>query len=106
MSGRERGNCLQEYSADRLDRSSANLEQFRKLRVFVDGVIRAGSLKSYLRMAHKEVLLLRGLAMKGYMAPRRRTRGTAEWKAAVAFLARLGDNGVVWNILSFWQEAE
>ena len=63
-------------------------------------------MKSYLRMAHKEVLLLRGLAMKGYIAPRRRTRGTAEWKAAVAFLARLGDNGVVWNILSFWQEAE
>ena len=74
--------------------------------VFVDGVIRAGSLKSYLRMAHKEVLLLRGLAMKGYIVPRRRTRGTAEWKAAVAFLARLGDNGVVWNILSFWQETK
>ena len=25
------------------------------------------------------------------------------WKAAVAFLARHGDNGVVWNILSFWR---
>ena len=48
----------------------------------VKGVLRAGSFKSYLRMAHKEVLLLRGLAMKGYIAPRRRTRGTAEWKAA------------------------
>ena len=106
MYGRERGGCLEPYAADRLDRSSANLEQFRNIYVFVDGVLRAGSLKSYLRMAHKEVLLLRGLAMKGYIAPRRRTRGTAEWKAAVAFLARLGDNGVVWNILSFWQDTK
>ena len=26
--------------------------------------------------------------------------------AAVAFVARLGDNGVVWNILSFWRDPD
>ncbi|CAH0369353.1 unnamed protein product [Pelagomonas calceolata] len=73
------------------------------MRALVAGVRRAGSFKSYCREPHREVLLLRGLAMRGHLIPRRRTRGTAEWTAAVAFLARLGDNGVVWNVLSFWR---
>ena len=59
--------------------------------------------KRYLREPHREVLALRGLAMRGHLVPRRRTRGAAEWKAAVAFLARHGGNGVVWNVLSFWR---
>ena len=59
----------------------------------------------YMRAPHREVLLLRGLAMRGHLVPRRRTRGAAEWTAAAAFLARLGDNGVVWNVLSFWRDA-
>ena len=75
------------------------------MRALVAGVRRAGSFKSYCREPHREVLLLRGLAMRGHLMPRRRTRGTAEWTAAVAFLARLGDNGVVWNVLSFWRAA-
>ncbi len=36
----------------------------------------------------------------------RRTRGAQKWTAAVAFLARQGDNGVVWNVLSFWRATE
>ena len=38
--------------------------------------------------------------MRGYLAPRgtRRTRRTQQWEAAVAFLAKQGDNGVVWHI--------
>ena len=75
------------------------------MRALVAGVRRAGSFKSYCREPHREVLMLRGLAMRGHLMPRRRTRGTAEWTAAVAFLARLGDNGVVWNVLSFWRDA-
>ena len=75
------------------------------MRALVAGVRRAGSFKSYCREPHREVLMLRGLAMRGHLMPRRRTRGTAEWTAAVAFLARLGDNGVVWNVLSFWLDA-
>ncbi len=76
-----------------------------KIRALAAGVRRHGSLKRYLREPHREVLALRGLAMRGHLMPRRRTRGTAEWTAAVAFLARLGDNGVVWNVLSFWRDA-
>ena len=42
--------------------------------------------------------------MRGFITPTtRRTRGAQKWKAAVAFLARQGDNGVVWNVLSFWR---
>ena len=75
------------------------------MRALVAGVRRAASFKNYCREPHREVLMLRGLAMRGHLMPRRRTRGTAEWTAAVAFLARLGDNGVVWNVLSFWRDA-
>ena len=51
------------------------------------GVRRAGSFKRYVREPHRDVLALRGLAMRGFITPTtRRTRGT-EWKAAVAFLA-------------------
>ena len=76
-----------------------------KIRALAAGVRRHGSLKRYLREPHREVLALRGLAMRGQLAPRgtRRTRRTQQWKAAVAFLARHGDNGVVWNVLSFWR---
>ena len=74
-----------------------------KIRALAAGVRRHGSLKRYLREPHREFLALRGLAMRGHLVPRRRTRGAAEWTAAVAFLARLGDNGVVWNVLSFWR---
>ena len=67
------------------------------------GVRAAGSFKRYWREPHREVLALRGLAMRGHLVPRRRTRGAQKWRAAVAFLARHGDNGVVWNVLSFWR---
>ena len=79
-----------------------------KIRALAAGIRRHGSFKRYLREPHREVLALRGLAMRGHLAPRgtRRTRRTQQWEAAVAFLARHGDNGVVWNILSFWRAAE
>ena len=78
-------------------------ESMPAIRALAAGVRRNGSLKRYLREPHREVLLLRGLAMRGHLVPRRRTRCAAEWTAAAAFLARLGDNGVVWNVLSFWR---
>ena len=45
--------------------------------------------------------------MRGYITPyqKRRTRAT-DWKAIVAFVVRLGDNGIVWNILSFWRDPD
>ena len=80
-----------------------NFGEFTAVKNLVTGVRAAGSFKRYLREPHREVLALRGLAMRGHLVPRRRTRGAAKWKAAVAFLARQGDNGVVWNVLSFWR---
>ena len=79
-----------------------------KIRALAAGIRRHGSFKRYLREPHREVLALRGLAMRGHLAPRgtRRTRRTQPWEAAVAFLARHGDNGVVWNILSFWRATQ
>ena len=79
-----------------------------KIRALAAGVRRNGSFKRYLREPHREVLLLRGLAMRGHLAPRgtRRTRRTQQWEPPVAFLARHGDNGVVWNVLSFWRAAK
>ena len=58
-----------------------------------------------MRAPHREFLDCRGLAMRGYLAPKRtrRTRGDQKWKAAVAFLARQGDNGIVWTFLSYWR---
>jgi hypothetical protein len=72
-------------------------------RALAAGVRRNGSFKRYVREPHREVIALRGLAMRGHLVPRRRTRGSQKWTAAAAFLARLGDNGVVWNVLSFWR---
>ena len=84
-----------------------NFGEFTAVKNLVTGVRRAGSFKRYVREPHREFLALRGLAMRGHLAPRgmRRTRGAQKWKAAVAFLARHGDNGVVWNVLSFWRDA-
>ena len=82
---------------------------FRAAKALIHGVRAAGSWKKYCRRwgPHREILALRSLAMRGYITPcqKRRTRG-AEYKMAIAFLARLGDNGVVWNILSFWRDAD
>ena len=65
-----------------------------------------GSWTSYCRRPHKEVLLLRSLVSRG------RARPWGQWKrygyaarqdGVVTFLCKLGDNGVVWKILEFWQ---
>ena len=66
-----------------------------------------GSFKRYVREPHREVLALRGARDAGppFASSRgatRRTEGGSN-EAAVAFLARHGDNGVVWNVLSFWR---
>ena len=59
---------------------SCNGEEWIAVKALIAGVRRAGSFKRYLREPHREVLMLRGLAMRGHLAPKgtRRTRGTAE----------------------------
>ena len=110
-------NCSDGHTADEM---MANEERewpqlagddvyFQAAKALIQGVRAAGSWKKYCRRRcpHREILALRSLAMRGYITPyqRRRTRG-AEHKTAIAFLARLGDNGIVWNILSFWRDPD
>ena len=47
--------------------------------------------------AHRDVLAVRGLAQRGKLSTN---------DSALNFLARLGDNGVVWHVLSFWRAAD
>ena len=60
----------------------------------VAGVRQHGSYKRYARSFHRDVLAVRGLAQRGKL----RTDDSV-----LNFLARLGDNGVVWHVLSFWR---
>ena len=75
----------------------------------ITGVAAAGSFKKWLLRAHIDVLILRTQIQRGRAAlpaPRRRPRGRdALQRNALAFVLRQGDNGVVWNILSFWRDA-
>ena len=86
-----------------------NNDHFQAAKTLIHGVRAAGSWKKYCRRRapHREILALRSLATRGYIIPyqKRRTRA-ADWKAIVAFVARLGDNGIVWNILSFWRDPD
>ena len=60
----------------------------------VAGVRKYGTYKRYMRAPHRDVLAVRGLAQRGKLATR---------DSVLNFLARLGDNGVCWHILSFWR---
>ena len=76
------------------------------VRNLVASVRAAGSWKAHCRLAHKQVLRLRSLVARGRVKlPRtRRPRGRdARQKRALEFVVRQGDNGIVWNILSFWR---
>ena len=58
----------------------------------VAGVRQHGSYKRYARSFHRDVLAVRGLAQRGKLSTN---------DPVLNFLARLGDNGVCWHILSF-----
>ena len=60
----------------------------------VAGVRKYGTFKRYMRAPHRDVLAVRGLAQRGKLSTN---------DPVLHFLARLGDNGVVWHVLSFWR---
>ena len=64
------------------------------LKALIAGVRKHGTYKRYMRAPHRELLAVRGLAQRGKL----RTD-----HPALAFLAKQGDNGVVWHILSYWR---
>ena len=80
------------------------------IRTLVASVRAAGRWKAHCRLAHKEVLRLRSLVARGRVklpsrTRRRSPRGRdARQERALEFLVRQGDNGIVWNILSYWRE--
>ena len=76
------------------------------IRNLVASVRAAGSWKAHCRLAHKQVLRLRSLVVRGRakLRARRRRDRDARQKRALEFVVRQGDNGIVWNILSFWRE--
>jgi hypothetical protein len=85
-------------------------ERVVAIRTLVASVRAAGSWKAHCRLAHKQVLRLRSLVARGRVnlpsrTRRRSPRGRdARQKRALNFLVRQGDNGIVWNILSYWRE--
>ena len=67
---------------------------WNEIKARVHGVRKHGSYKRYARSFHREFLAVRGLAQRGKLS-------TGD--PVLHFLARLGDNGVVWHVLSFWR---
>ena len=74
--------------------SLAENEQWLATKRLVAGVRKYGTFKKYMRAPHRDVLAVRGLAQRGHLS-------TSD--SVLNFLARLGDNGVCWHILSFWR---
>ena len=72
----------------------ANAENLRPVKALLDGVRKHGSYKRYMRAPHRDVLACRGLAQRGKLATEHR---------ALNFLAKQGDNGIVWTVLSYWR---
>ena len=102
------------FSADTcLSTGETNFPQLAQNEAFVEAKavvagVRAcgGSWTSYCRLPHKELLRLRSLILRGRARPRREpitARRVAAHRSITFLLCKLGDNGVVWKILEFWQ---
>ena len=76
------------------------LEHVGAIRSLVASVRAAGSWKAHCRLPHKQILRLRSLVARGQMRERLATT------RAIRFIVRQGDNGIVWNILSFWRATD
>ena len=76
------------------------------MKALVAGVRQHGTYKRYMRAPHREFLAVRGLAQRGKLSIEDfRVYGTSgtRMRSALNFIAKLGDNGVCWHILSFWR---
>ena len=69
-------------------------DNFLAVKALIYGVRKHGSYKRYMRAPHRDVLACRGLAQRGKLSTEHR---------ALNFLAKQGDNGIVWTVLSFWR---
>ena len=75
----------------------ADAENVRAVKSLLDGVRKHGSYKRYMRAPHRDVLACRGLAQRGKLSTEHR---------ALNFIARQGDNGIVWTVLSYWRATD
>ena len=92
--------CLNWALADRPE--LAHDEHFIKAREIIIGVQEDGSFKRFVRRPHRAILRLRSLFSRG-RATLKKWSPRGHDRRAIEFLVKLGDNGVVWNILSFWR---
>ena len=83
---------------DDIDLDPDQLEHVGAIRSLVASVRAAGSWKAHCRLPHKQILRLRSLVARG------RTKERLATTRAIRFIVRQGDNGIVWNILSYWRE--
>ena len=72
-------------------------ERVAAMNALVAGVRQHGTYKRYMRAPHREFLALRGLAQRGKLSTEHR---------ALNFIAKLGERGVVWHILTYWRPTE
>ena len=86
-------------SIDRLYAPGRERDDIHAVMTLVASVRAAGSWKAHCISPHKQILRLRSLVARG------RTRERLATTRAIRFIVRQGDNGIVWNILSFWREA-
>ena len=74
--------------------AAARVSAALRVKALLDGVRKHGSYKRYMRAPHRDVLACRGLAQRGKLATEH---------CALSFLAKQGDNGIVWTVLSYWR---
>ena len=67
------------------------------IKTLIAGVRKHGTYQKYMRAPHREFLAVRGLAQRCKL----RTD-----HPVLAFLAKQGDNGIVWHILTYWRPTE
>ena len=72
-------------------------ERVIAMKALIAGVRQHGTYKRYMRAPHRTFLALRGLAQRGKLRTDHR---------ALNFIAKLGDNGVCWHILTYWRPTE
>ncbi|CAH0377131.1 unnamed protein product [Pelagomonas calceolata] len=81
-----------------------NDEAVVAIKALIAGVRKYGTYKRYMRAPHREFLAVRGLAQRGKLAVQLAiTARAARENPALNFIARLGDNGVCWHILTYWR---
>ena len=72
-------------------------ERVAAMNALVAGVRQHGTYKKYMRAPHRDFLAVRGLAQRGKLSTEHR---------ALNFIAKLGERGVVWHVLTYWRPTE